>query len=196
MWLIALVAMRVAGPPAGAIAAWIAALYPPLVWTPAYVFSETLYMALALSHVLVVERVLSPSGTDGAGRAPAPAAWLFWCGVAWRSCRAHTPGSSVLPLLLGLWLLGKRRLRDAVLIAVGAVLVIAPWTYRNYREYGRPVLIASEGGITFWTGNHPLSPGEGDMAANPAIKRDNQRLRAAHRGSRRSNSSRSTTARR
>ena len=36
--------------------------------------------------------------------------------------------------------------------------------------YGRPVLIASEGGITFWTGNHPLSPGDGDMAANPAIK--------------------------
>jgi hypothetical protein len=62
------------------------------------------------------------------------------------------------------------------------VLVIAPWTYRNLREYGRPVLIASEGGITFWTGNHPLSPGEGDMAANPAIKRDNQRLRAAHKG--------------
>jgi hypothetical protein len=44
------------------------------------------------------------------------------------------------------------------------------------------MLIASEGGITFWTGNHPLSPGEGDMAANPAIKRDNQRLRAEHPG--------------
>jgi hypothetical protein len=44
------------------------------------------------------------------------------------------------------------------------------------------VLIASEGGITFWTGNHPLSPGEGDMAANPAIKGDNQRLRAMHPG--------------
>ena len=85
-------------------------------------------------------------------------------------------------LLLGLWLLARRRLRDAVLIAVGALLVIAPWTARNVREYGRPVLIASEGGITFWTGNHPLSPGEGDMAANPAIKRDNQRLRAAHAG--------------
>ena len=49
-------------------------------------------------------------------------------------------------------------------------------------HYGRLVLIASEGGITFWTGNHPLSPGEGDMAANPAIKLDNRRLRAAHPG--------------
>jgi hypothetical protein len=48
------------------------------------------------------------------------------------------------------------------------------------REYGRVVLIASEGGITFWTGNHPAAIGEGDMAANPAIKADNLRLRAAN----------------
>jgi hypothetical protein len=72
--------------------------------------------------------------------------------------------------------------RAVALTAAGALLVIAPWTARNWIEYGRPVLIASEGGITFWTGNHPLSPGEGDMAANPAIKRDNQRLRADHPG--------------
>src|SRR5690606_34978061 len=65
---------------------------------------------------------------------------------------------------------------------VGLVLVIAPWTARNYAEYGRVVLIASEGGITFWTGNHPLAIGEGDLAANPDIKRDNLRLRAAHPG--------------
>jgi hypothetical protein len=69
-----------------------------------------------------------------------------------------------------------------MLIAVGALIVIVPWTARNYQEHGRIVLIASEGGITFWTGNHPLSPGEGDMAANPPIKRDNQRLRAEHPG--------------
>ena len=57
-----------------------------------------------------------------------------------------------------------------------------PWTVRNYREYGRLVLVASEGGLTFWTGNHPLSPGEGDLAANPAIKVESRRLRAAHPG--------------
>ena len=178
VWLVALVAMRVAGPTAGAIAAWIAALYPPLVWTPAYVFSETLYMALALSHVLVVERVLSQRSRGGTS----PAGWLVWCGVVGGLAALTRPAHLFFLLLLGLWLLGRRRLRDAVLVAIGAVVVIAPWTYRNIREYGRPVLIASEGGITFWTGNHPLSPGEGDMAANPAIKRDNQRLRAAHGG--------------
>ena len=99
-------------------------------------------------------------------------------------------------MLAGLWLLWKRGLSLAVVVAIGAAAVIGPWTLRNYRAYGRLVLIASEGGITFWTGNHPLSPGEGDMAANPAIKLDNQRLRALHPGSRRRSWNRSTTARR
>lgn len=62
-------------------------------------------------------------------------------------------------------------------VIVGALVVILPWTIRNVRAYGRVVLIASEGGVTFWTGNHPRSPGEGDMAANPDIKRANQDLR-------------------
>lgn len=176
VWLVTLVASRVAGPRAGLAAAWIAAVYPPLVWTPAYVFSETLYMALALGHVLVAGRVLGERGGWGTqGR-------LLWCGAVGGLAALARPAHLFFLLLLWLWLLTKRRLRDAVLIAVGALVVIAPWTARNVREYGRVVLIASEGGITFWTGNHPLSPGEGDMAANPAIKRDNQRLRAAHEG--------------
>ena len=60
--------------------------------------------------------------------------------------------------------------------------MIAPWTIRNAREYGRFVLVASEGGITFWTGNHPLAVGEGDLAANPQLKRENVALRARHPG--------------
>jgi hypothetical protein len=48
--------------------------------------------------------------------------------------------------------------------------------------YGRFVLIASEGGVTFWTGNHPLAIGEGDLAANPEIKQDELEFRRAHPG--------------
>ena len=39
---------RVAGDRAGAAAAWIAALFPPLVWMPAYALSEQLASVLAL----------------------------------------------------------------------------------------------------------------------------------------------------
>jgi hypothetical protein len=50
------------------------------------------------------------------------------------------------------------------------------------RVHGRVVLIASEGGVTFWTGNHPLARGEGDLAANPDLKEAELAFRRAHPG--------------
>ncbi len=58
VWFIALTAGRIAGPQAAGLAAWAAALYPPLVWIPAYVLSETLYMALAFANVVVASVVI------------------------------------------------------------------------------------------------------------------------------------------
>jgi hypothetical protein len=57
---------------------------------------------------------------------------------------------------------------------------MVPWTVRNYVVHDRLMLVASDGGVTFWTGNHPLATGEGDMAANPEIKLANQALRARY----------------
>jgi hypothetical protein len=172
IWLIARLASRVGGEAAGVIAAWAAAVYPPLVWTPAYVFSETLYMVLALANVEVTARLLD--------RPAPPPSHLLVCGALGGVAALTRPAHLFYLLLLGLYLLGRRRVTAAALVAAGAVIVLAPWTVRNVREYGRVVLIASEGGITFWTGNHPAAIGEGDMAANPAIKADNLRLRAAN----------------
>ena len=50
IWLIAAIAGRAAGPRAAVAAAAIAAVYPPLVWMPAYVLSETLFSTLALAR--------------------------------------------------------------------------------------------------------------------------------------------------
>jgi hypothetical protein len=84
--------------------------------------------------------------------------------------------------LAALWLAWRRQWQGLALLAAASLLVIAPWTIRNAREYGRFVLVASEGGITLWTGNHPLAIGEGDLAANPQLKRENVALRARHPG--------------
>jgi hypothetical protein len=173
IWLVALIAGRIAGERGATAAAWIAAVYPPLVWTPAYLFSETLYMALALANVVAVDQAMARE---------APRARWLWCGLVGGLAALTRPAHLFFLLLLGGYLLIRRRPAAAAIAAAGALVAIAPWTARNWQEYGRPILIASEGGITFWTGNHPLASGEGDMAANPAIKRDNQRLRAAHPG--------------
>jgi 4-amino-4-deoxy-L-arabinose transferase-like glycosyltransferase len=170
VWLIAWLANRAAGPAAATAAGALAALYPPLVWTPAYTLSETLYSVLALGCAGLLTLDSRRAGVSiGAGA-------LVGLAVLTRPAMLF-----FLPLTIA-WLGWRRRWRPAAMFALTCALVIAPWTLRNAHEYGRFVLVASEGGVTFWTGNHPLATGEGDMAANPAIKRANLALRARHPG--------------
>jgi 4-amino-4-deoxy-L-arabinose transferase-like glycosyltransferase len=186
IWVIALLAMRSAGPSAATIAAWLAAIYPPLVWTPAYVLSETLYGALALGCAAVIDSAMRrqrPVPAGGPGSAHRfQAAGLLVAGVLAGLAVLTRP---VMVLFLGCaapWLWWKRGLAAAASFLLASALVVAPWTLRNFGEHGRFVLVASEGGITFWTGNHPLAIGEGDLAANLDIKRANVEFRAAHPG--------------
>jgi hypothetical protein len=104
----------------------------------------------------------------------------FACGVLGGLAVLIRPAMVLFFVIAGLWLLYRRRPLLVAALAAGSLLVVAPWTARNYAHYGRFVLVASEGGVTFWTGNNALARGEGDMAANPDIKRAQQALRAAH----------------
>ena len=170
VWLVAWLALSAAGPKAAAAAGWLAAVYPPLVWTPAFVWSETLFSVLALGCALVLSL----------GRRTRRA--CIAAGVLAGAAVLTRPAMLVFLPLAVLWLAWRREWHGAVLFSLACALVIAPWTARNAREYGRFVLVASEGGITFWTGNHPLAVGEGDLAANPQLKRENVALRARHPG--------------
>jgi 4-amino-4-deoxy-L-arabinose transferase-like glycosyltransferase len=165
IWLIAAIAGRAAGPRAAVAAAAIAAIYPPLVWMPAYMLSETLFSALALSAALALQ---------DRSRSAIPGALLTGLAILTR------PALIFFLPFAALWLWKTRRLADAVIFVLLAALCIAPWTIRNHRVYGRWIAVASEGGVTFWTGNHPLAVGDGDLAANPAIKRAELAFRSAH----------------
>ena len=172
VYLIALSAIRAAGQTAGVVAAWMAAAYPPLVWISAYVLSESLYAALAIATALLLQ-----SSIDGSRVWRAYGAGAL-CGVA---ILVRPAMLFFLPLAI-VWLLWRRAPRLAVALTIGALMVVTPWSVRNYRTYGRFVLVASEGGVTFWTGNHPLARGEGDLAANPELKRAELEFRRAHPG--------------
>jgi 4-amino-4-deoxy-L-arabinose transferase-like glycosyltransferase len=184
IWLIALLADRAGGPRAARAAAIVAAIYPPLVWIPAYVFSETLYAWLAWASVWVLSCAVPArtSRTDACD--DRLSAWwlaLVAGALAGLSILTRPAVLAFLPLAV-LWLGWRRAGLACAGLIVGTALVVAPWTARNVATYGRFVLVASEGGITFWTGNNPFATGEGDMAANPDIKRANLALRAAHPG--------------
>jgi hypothetical protein len=83
--------------------------------------------------------------------------------------------------LYAAWLLLRRAPGIAAVFMLGAAIVIGPWTLRNSQRAERFVLIAAEGGVTFWTGNHPLARGEGDLAVNPQLKAADVELRTRHR---------------
>ena len=63
----------------------------------------------------------------------------------------------LLPIYL-LVLLADRRRRPWLIpsVALTAVFLafVLPWTLRNYRAFGRPVLVATNGGSTFYGGNN------------------------------------------
>jgi hypothetical protein len=74
----------------------------------------------------------------------------------------------------------RGRWKLALLFSLGTAVVTVPWAVRTSLTHARFVPVASEGGVTFWTGNNALAKGEGDLAANPAIKRAQEALRRAH----------------
>jgi hypothetical protein len=178
VWLIALIASRAAGPRAGIAAAAIAAVYPPLVWSPSYALSETLFSTVALGAALV----LTPKNGDSPHFLRKMGAVAILGGLTAGVAILIRPAMVFFLPLAALWLAAKRAYRAAAVFVVAAALVVLPWTIRNHRVYGRWVAVASEGGVTFWTGNHPLAKGDGDLAANPDLKRSELAFRAAHSG--------------
>jgi 4-amino-4-deoxy-L-arabinose transferase-like glycosyltransferase len=175
--VIGLIARRAGGAVSAVVAAWIAALYPPLVALPSYVLSETLYSLLALTAVLALQAAVTDEPDNRRSLVRVAAAGALTAAAA-----LIRPAMLFFVPLVVLWLAFRRQSAALLLFGAAVALVILPWTLRNVRVYGRPVLIASEGGVTFWTGNHPLATGEGDLAANPAIKAAELEFRRAHPG--------------
>jgi hypothetical protein len=178
--MIAALAWVAAGPRASVAAATLAAVYPPLVWLSAYVLSESLYMPVALACALLLGEAVRRA--DAARSARAGGALSVAAGAAAGLAILIRPAMLLFLPLAALWLMSRKQLTLALALCVTAMLIVAPWTLRNLHTYGRFVLVASEGGVTFWTGNHPLAIGEGDLAANPQIKQAEIAFRGAHPG--------------
>jgi hypothetical protein len=171
--LAGLVAARLAGARAGAIAGWLAAVYPPLVWVASYAWSEAIAWPIGLFVVWWFDRAAAMTDRDG-WKSAAVAGLLTGLAILIR------PSTLLFgPFALG-WLAWRRRFALALVFGAAAAAIVTPWTLRNMAEYGRFVLVATEGGVTFWTGNHPRARGEGDLAANPHLKLESQALRRRH----------------
>jgi 4-amino-4-deoxy-L-arabinose transferase-like glycosyltransferase len=137
--VVGLLGRRLAGDRAGLMAAGLAAVYPTLIAADGALMTESLYGFLGGLALLLAYRLLE---AQTLGRALALGAVL---GVA-----AHARAEALLLLILLLVPLLRRPggLRSAGAVCVACALVLVPWTARNWVEFDRPVLIATEGGET------------------------------------------------
>lgn len=140
----ALLARRWAGPRAGTVALWAAALWPYSVLTDTGLVEHVLFAPLVLAAGLCVLR----AADDGRDRTAFVAGIV--CGAAALARITFVPAVG----LLALPLVARRGLRPAVLLALGTAVALAPWVIRNGRETGSYVL-GSDGGRALWIANAP-----------------------------------------
>jgi 4-amino-4-deoxy-L-arabinose transferase-like glycosyltransferase len=172
--LVGVLSTRLFGPTGGRAGALVAALYPPLVWISGYALSEALFWPVGLLCAWLYDRVWAEPGSASH--------LALACGLATGVALLVRPSVLLFVPLALVALAVRHRLRTAAALTAGVLLVVGPWTFRNYAVHGRLMFVASDGGVTFWTGNNPLAIGEGDMAANPAMRRADQALRSQHPG--------------
>jgi 4-amino-4-deoxy-L-arabinose transferase-like glycosyltransferase len=139
----------------GALAGLVYALFPYAIFWSSTILSEPIcaFLCLVATWLLVRSR-------DGDWRWAM--AWCVACGLA-----TLTRPNAALLFALGLvWLIAHRprRLRFAVCATFCFLLVLAPWTVRNYLVHHRLVFVTTMGGRVLWEGNNPY------VAADPGLR--------------------------
>lgn len=145
--LIGLIGRRIGGDRLGLAAAGLAAVYPVLIAADASLMSEPLFgLFVALAMLAALRFTDEPS--------PGRAALLgLAIGLA---ALTRSEGLLLIVLLaLPLALRAPRRLATFAAAFVAMALVIAPWTARNWAEFGRPVLISNNDGTLLAGANCP-----------------------------------------
>ena len=178
-----LIVIKIANLLLGCITAWLIYSVASMVFSNNYVGKLAMllytiypnqigYTALPLTEILFTFTLLS-------------AVWIFarsqsiWaallCGAIMGAATLIKTQIVIFPALL---LLGfawhhrqlitfKRFIAISGALYVACVLVIAPWTLRNYSVFGTFVLVSTNGGMALYNGNNPLA--NGDVVPNDLI---------------------------
>lgn len=193
--LTGLIALRIWGKRVGVIALGIAALAPPMVVMSTALISESLFVPLVLGAV---------ASALQARRSPRPLRWALLTGLLIGVAELTRTNALVLLIPLGLALLtagparrGRALLRPAVVVVV-ALLMIVPWTIRNYTVFHAFVPVSTEIGYTVagtynnvaradkhwpavWNeAEHGASPEYSTIVFNASIDRWNERTLGDH----------------
>lgn len=144
-----LLGARVFGRAAGITAAAIVAFYPELVWFSVHFWSETLFMVFLWWSL---ERLVA---AEEAGACAALAAGVLW-GLATLTRETILYFTPVVALWLA-WRAGRKGAALAATFLAAAILVVVPWTARNWAIYGAFVPVSTAGALNLWQGNARLT---------------------------------------
>jgi len=170
--LVFLMALKLWNRPVALTAALIYALYPSLPWQVPRMWNEILlaFVAAALVY-LGLNYLEKPSALKAAGIGIVLALLSLTKGI-------FVPFLVLFPLVL-LVIGPSRSIKDALLIVLTAVLLVGPWTVRNWRLSGRfiPVHVGTGGNLK--RGNlmageflrHPLSYRDLHQRTDPEMER-------------------------
>jgi 4-amino-4-deoxy-L-arabinose transferase-like glycosyltransferase len=151
VYLVYRVARRYFDGTVGLIAAGIVAMNPFLIMMSGYLLTENVYIILMLTSLLIAP---TPAHLNG----PLPKV-LAASAVLAAATLARPTG-----LPVALWILAAGlvfgagspyiRTRNGVLAAALFVVLLLPWSMRNYQVVGGWVGLTTHGGITFYQGNN------------------------------------------
>jgi 4-amino-4-deoxy-L-arabinose transferase-like glycosyltransferase len=137
------------GARAGGAAGLLAALYPDLAWYAAHFWSETLFLAFLWWGM---ERLVAADGAPGF-RAAVAAGALWGLAVLTRETNLYFVPVAAVWLAWGRAGSGRRK---AAAFALAAIVVVAPWTYRNWLTLDAFIPVSTAGGQNLFQGNATL----------------------------------------
>lgn len=147
--IIYLTASRLAGKLIGLSAGILTAIDPAQTYLSATFLAECLYIFLmTLGIYLLVEYFYLTRMKQLVGAGICFALAGLTRNEGWLFVLALLPGSIVtLQRLISI--------RAEMILLIVTCAILAPWTYRNYRETGEFIPVSSNGGLTLWSGNNP-----------------------------------------
>lgn len=150
---------RLVSPTAGTIGGAYLAIYPPHIYLPGVIYTESLVTFLcALSVYLAVCSV---------EERPRLALGLLAGIVLGMTTLTRSTFAVFVPCVCLAWLYGARHQWPKYLplcgvFLVGSAATILPWIYRNYRVYHRLIPVSTGFQTLLWRGNTPLTRGGPD----------------------------------
>jgi 4-amino-4-deoxy-L-arabinose transferase-like glycosyltransferase len=174
-YLFFLLARELFGVRAGIVGFILSSFYVPFIVLAPVILSENVWMCcMLMSYWLLMRKgtaIVSPTIINH-----------ILAFVLLTIATLIRPGTAFLLPFYVLFVFRKRGLTPALVLFALYFLILLPWNFHLYLKEGHPIFVASEGGITLWTGTHPSYSGDGDLSVNPAVQRDYRELLKKYSG--------------